>query len=62
MLAKMRLVGVLAGGVDHQEQMAAEIGHHQIVENAACAIGELGVALPPRRNGEDVLRHQPLQR
>ena len=25
-------------------------------------IGELGVALPPRRNRQDILRHQPLQR
>ena len=33
--AQMRLVRGLAGGVDHQEQMVAEIRHHQIVENAA---------------------------
>ena len=58
----MRLVLGLAGGVDHQEQMAAEIGHHQIVENAAGIIGELGVALPSRRHAENVLRHQPFQR
>ena len=62
MRAQMRLVLGLAGGVDHQEQMVAEIRHHQIVENAAVVIGELGVALPARRNRDDVLRHQPLQR
>ena len=62
MRAQMRLVGVLAGGVDHQEQMAAEIRHHQIVEDAAGIVGELGVALPSRRNRDDVLRHQPFQR
>ena len=60
--AQMRLVLGLAGGVDHQKQMAAEIRHHQIVENAAGIIGELRVALPSRRNRQDVLRHQPLQR
>ena len=58
----MRLVRSLAGGVDHQEQMAAEIRHHQVVENAAAAGGELGVALPARRERHDILRHQPLQR
>jgi hypothetical protein len=31
----MRLVLGLAGGVDDQKQVAAEIRHHQIVENAA---------------------------
>ena len=62
MRAQMRLVLGLAGGVDHQEQMVAEIRDHQIVENAAVVIGELRVALPARRNRHDVLRHQPLQR
>ena len=42
--------------------MAAEIGHHQIVENAPEIMGELGVALPSRRNAENILRHQPFQR
>ena len=58
----MRLVGGLAGGVDDEEQMVAEIRDHQVVENAAGLIGELCVALPPRRNRENVLRHQPFQR
>ena len=58
----MRLIVGLAGGVDDQKQMAAEIRHHQVVENAAVAIGKLRVALPARRNREDILRHQPLQR
>ena len=62
MRAQMRLVLGLAGGVDDQEQVVAEIRDHQIVENAAVGIGELGVALPARRNRHDVLRHQPLQR
>ena len=62
MRAQMRLVLGLAGGVDDQKQMVAEIRHHQIVEKAAVGIGELGVALPSRRNRHDVLRHQPLQR
>ena len=48
MRAQMRLVLGLAGGIDHQEQMVAEIRHHQIVENAAGGIGELRVALPSR--------------
>ena len=62
MRAQMRLVLGLAGGVDHQKQMVAEIRDHQVVENAAVLVGELRVALPSRRNRHDVLRHQPLQR
>ena len=62
MRAQMRLVLGLAGGVDDQKQMIAEIRHHQVVENAAVLVGELRVALPSRRNRHDVLRHQPLQR
>ncbi len=62
MFAQMRLVVALAGGVDHQEQMIAEIGHHQIVENAAAVVGELRITLAVGRDPDDVLRHQPLQR
>ena len=62
MRAQMRFVVGLAGGVDHQEQMAAEIRDHQIVENAAALVGELRVALPARCNADNILRHQPLQR
>ena len=58
----MRLVFGFAGGVDHQKQVAAEIRHHQIVEDASRTIGELRVALPASRDGNNVLRHQPLQR
>ena len=58
----MRFVLGLAGSIDHEEQVAAEIRHHQIVENAAILVGKLRVALPPRRNRHDVLRHQPFQR
>jgi len=35
---------------------------HQIVENAAALVRELRVTLPSRRDGDHVLRHQPLQR
>ncbi len=62
MRAQMGLVLGLAGGIDHQEQMAAEIRHHQIVEDAAAFVGEQRVTLPSRRDRHDVLRHQPLQR
>ena len=60
--AQMRLVFGLASGVHNQKQMAAEIRHHQIIENAARRIGELGVALPSWCNRQNVLRHQPLER
>ena len=60
--AQTRLIRRLAGSVDHQEQMVAEIRHHQVVENAAVAGGELGIALPARGYRHDILRYQPFQR
>ena len=62
MFLEKRLVLGLAGGVDHQKQMIAKIRHHEVVENAAGFVGEQGVALPPRRQRQNVLRHQPFQR
>ena len=47
----------LAGGVDHQEKLFAggvEPGHHQVVENAAVFIGELGVARAPGRQSANI--------
>ena len=43
----MRVVGILHGGIDHQEQHAVlgRIGrarHHQVVEDAACLVGAAG--------------------
>ena len=59
----MREVVVLAAGVDHQEQpVLAEIGDHQVVDDAARLVGEQRVALPPRLQPEQVAGHQPLQR
>ena len=62
MRAQMRFVLGLAGGVDHQQQVVADIRDHQVVENAATLVGELRVALPARCDADDILRHQPLQR
>ena len=61
-VAQQLNVGVLAGSVNDQHQMLAEIRHHQVIENAALGIGELGITLAPGRNTDDVLRHQPFQR
>ena len=52
----------LQAALTTRNRWLAEIRHHQVVENAAGVVGELGVALPARRNAKDVLRHQPLQR
>ena len=42
-------VDLLAAGVDHEEQpLVAEVGHHQVVEDAACLVGQQRVALPAR--------------
>ncbi|MNV78274.1 hypothetical protein D3C71_1717560 [compost metagenome] len=53
---------VLAGGVDHQEQrVVAQVGDHQVVEDAALLIGEHGIALHAHRQVDDVHRHQAFQ-
>ena len=49
-------------GVDHEEQVVATIGEHQVVEDAAGAVGEEPVALPAFGKAEHVHRHQRLQR
>ena len=60
--AQMRLILGLAGGVDHDEKMTAEIRHHQVVEQTPGGIGELRVALAAGGDAKNVLRHQPFQR
>ena len=62
MPTQMRLVVRLAGGIDDQKQVVAEVRDHEIVEDAAGLVGELSVTLPSRREAQDVLRDQPLQR
>ena len=47
MLPQMRDVVILAAGIDDQHQVIAGVGHHEIVEDAALVVGELGVALRP---------------
>ena len=59
----MSEVDLLAAGVHHQEQpLAAEIRHHQVVEDAARLVGQQRVALPARLQPQHVAGHQPLQR
>ena len=60
--AQVRGVGLLAGGVDHQEQVVGAARHHQVVEDAAGVVGEEGVALLARSQADDVDRNQRLQR
>ena len=62
MLLHVRQVGVLAGRIDDHQQVVARAGHHQIVEDAAGVVGELGVALLARLQAGDVARHQRLHR
>jgi hypothetical protein len=42
--------------------MIAAIGDHQIVENAAALVREERIALAPRREAEDIRRHEPFER
>ncbi len=45
MLLHVREIGVLAGGIEHHQQVIARAGDHQVVEDAAGVVGELRVAL-----------------
>ncbi|MNE42448.1 hypothetical protein D3C80_1365740 [compost metagenome] len=61
-LAQVRQVLILAGGVDHQEQfVVTQVGDHQVVEDAAVFIGEHRVALHAHWQVDDVDRHQGFQ-
>jgi hypothetical protein len=46
MLCKMGEVGLLARGIDDNEEVVAAVVDHQVVENAAGFIGEQRIALP----------------
>ena len=58
----MRQIDLGARGVDHQKQPLAQIGHHQVVDDAAGLVGEQRVALPARMQPGDVAHRQRLQR
>ncbi len=62
MLLQMGEIGVLAGGVDDQQEVIARAGDHQIVEDAAGIVGELGVALLTGSQARDVAGDQRLER
>ena len=64
---KVRIVGLLGGGVHDEEEHAVLGGvgrarHHQVVEDAAFLVGELGVALAARRQIHDIGGHQRFER
>ncbi len=62
MLLQMREIGLLAGGVDDDEEMVVEMGDHQVVENAAVVVGEEAVALAAFGEAEDIDRHEAFER
>jgi hypothetical protein len=62
MRAQMRGVGLLARGIDDQQQLLAHARGHEVVEDAAGRIRELGVAHAARLQAADVAGHEPLQR
>ena len=59
-------IGLFAGGVDDQEKPFAggvgrELRHHQVVEDSALVIGELGVADAPRRERLNVAGNEAFE-
>ncbi|MND64795.1 hypothetical protein D3C80_561410 [compost metagenome] len=65
-VGKMRLhmgdIGILAGGVDNDEEVIATVGDHQVVEDTAVFIGEETVALAAFLEAENIHRHQLFER
>ena len=55
-------VGDLAAGVDDDEQVVRPARNHQIVEDAACFIGEQGVTLLEHAKVDHIDRHQRFER
>ena len=62
MLAKMREIGVLAGGVDDQHQAVFEPAHHQIVDDAAIIVQQQRVAHTAQRQRLQIAGYQRFQR
>ncbi len=60
--AQMRLVVFLAGGIHHQHQMIAKVGHHEVVEDAAGLVGEKGVARLRLAQPRNIGCHHALER
>ena len=54
-------VHALAGRVDDQMEPVAGPRHHQVVDDAAVVVGELGVAHGPGREARDIPRHEAFE-
>ena len=55
-------IGVLAGRVDNEEQVIADIRHHQVVRDPAVIVGEHRIAHPSWRESRDIARHKRFKR
>ncbi len=62
MLAHVRDVLLFAGRIDHDKQVVATVGYHQVVQDAALFVGEHRVALEVDGQVDDIDRHQRFQR
>ena len=60
--AQMGFVRRLAGRVDDQEEAVAQVGDHQVVQDAACLVREKAIALAVRLQPENVDRQESLER
>ena len=60
-VAQMPFIDVLAAGIDDKRQILAAVTDHQIVDDAAAAVGEKRIALPPRRKAQDIGRHDTFE-
>jgi hypothetical protein len=57
-----RIIAVLAGAVNDEQNMIAAIDGHQIVENAALRVGEIGIAHAPGLETGEIGGKEPLER
>jgi hypothetical protein len=55
-------IGILAGGVDDDEEVVVEMGDHQVVEDGAIVVGEEAVALAAFGETENIDGNEAFER
>ena len=57
----MLFIDILAAGIDNERKMIAALADHQIIDDAAAAVGEKRIALPCRPKAQYIDWHKTLE-
>ena len=57
----MRLIDIFAAGIDNERKIITALADHQIIDDAAAAVGEKRIALPCRPKAQYIDRHKALK-